>query len=283
MVTKHALFRDVAERLKIPFSHPFDGTITLGEGGTGKSHIIDGYADFLTLRGRRHWLATGSFLGQVASRMSNGATLHSSLKLAVKGNGERDRLKPAKKVQDNFEKAEYFAFDKISTVDSHLFAEASDSLEMNKRPGVAFGGIVPHLFGDFCQLPSTLPKGFPLYEDITESTTKWTKAKTDRRLTIEKGFNLYRKISNVVKLRKNWRTKCLLAEILQRYRDVDPRNPKRNQVTEADLDALEARILERMRELDGSPLNLSLPKWANLTTAVNTNAHRGSPSPWSMP
>ena len=124
-----------------------------GQGGTGKSMVIQTITDYFSAKGRRSALAKGAYTG-IASSLIGGNTLHSLGVLSRGGNG------PGKvKLQQQaafWRKKEYLIVDEVSMISRKRFAEMDRNLCAFLGQGVngiPFGGMNVIIVGDFHQFP----------------------------------------------------------------------------------------------------------------------------------
>jgi hypothetical protein len=123
-----------------------------GEGGTGKSRIIDAVQAICKSWGRPNCLVKAALTGKAATLIS-GRTLASFLLQIKKG-----------QAYDSIAELELIIIDEVSMMKKFQLAQLDSCLRQAKRvPGVLFGGVHVILVGDFLQLPPV--GGTPLYKD----------------------------------------------------------------------------------------------------------------------
>ena len=175
-----------------------------GEGGTGKSKVLNALTGFLESVGLRHTIRMGAKTGCAAGNIG-GSTLHSLLKLPV-GRGKKTESDQAQKdapvteeLKDKFKDVKILFIDEISMISCQELAIVSQKLThiKNTRSNAAvFGGMTTILAGDFYQLK---PHGSPLYK-VPGATTK------DENFTLSlQGFRIMQQITHAVFLKTQYR------------------------------------------------------------------------------
>jgi len=132
--------------------------ILYGEGGTGKSRVIQTITESLAARGVSHMLVKAAYTGVVAS-LVDGKTTHviAGLSLGSKGAGVSDASK--KKLQDFWREVQYLIIDEYSMLSKTFLATLSRNISVGMhgakgfRTGYSFGGLSVVLCGDLHQFP----------------------------------------------------------------------------------------------------------------------------------
>ena len=175
------------------------------QGGSGKSYIINALKSLLG----NNCIVT-SFFG-IAAFNINGVTLHSLLKLPIRGVRNYDLKGPAlSNLQMRLKDVKYIIIDEFSVIGQNMFGwidkrccQVTGSLEET------FGGISVILVGDIAQLPPVSDK--PLYHPVPINSTALM------------GYYAYQKFTTVVKLQQNQRvtnqTQNHFKNMLIRLRD----------------------------------------------------------------
>lgn len=132
-----------------------------GEGGTGKTRVIDALRFFCASWGRPRAVLTSAFTGLAASAIG-GSTLHSLVQLS--GKGRRTPALPTAQQCAVFRGTLMVVVDEVSMLSAEQLAEAEGRLRLLMERDVDFGGLHMCLAGDFFQMP---PIGAPfLFADI---------------------------------------------------------------------------------------------------------------------
>ena len=123
--------------------------IILGEGGTGKSYVINALRNLLGQS-----CAVAAPTGKAAYNVQ-GVTLHSLLKLPVGPRGHKDlKGQSLKQLQQQFEKIQYIVIDEFSMLGQAMFGWVDNRLrQATAKTDELLGGISVILTGDLAQLP----------------------------------------------------------------------------------------------------------------------------------
>ena len=132
--------------------------ILYGEGGTGKSRVIQTITESFAARGVSHMLVKAAYTG-VAASLVDGKTTHviAGLSLGSKGAGVTDASK--KKLQDFWREVQYLIIDEYSMLSKRFLATLSRNISVGMegakgfRTGYSFGGLNVVLCGDLHQFP----------------------------------------------------------------------------------------------------------------------------------
>lgn len=131
--------------------------ILYGEGGTGKSRVIQTITELFAARGVSHMLVKAAYTG-VAASLVGGKTTHvvAGLSLGSKG-GITDASK--KKLQDFWREVHYLIIDEYSMLSKTFLATLSRNISIGMegakgfQPDHSFGGLSVILCGDLHQFP----------------------------------------------------------------------------------------------------------------------------------
>lgn len=201
-----------------------------GEGGTGKSRLIEAIRVWFKRNGRGNELIVAATTGTAAVKIK-GSTVHSAVSIPIEiENGNRlGKLSPAQ--LEAWTERRYMVIDEISMMDCKIMEYLHTQLAIAKaRPDVSFGGVNIIFFGDFLQLPAV--RNPDLYIDSKE----WGA-----------GHRLWRSLNAVVILKEQMRQAGdpLYASLLSRLRLRVP--------TDEDIEILRSRIGARLSNMQSVP------------------------------
>jgi ATP-dependent DNA helicase PIF1 len=134
---------------------------TFGEGGTGKSRIIEAIRDWFGLINQGKRLSVTATTGAAAAKI-NGSTLHSTAAIPVEA-GDGDKQIKLGKATDKqvlvWKELDYIVIDEVSMMDSKVMMQLNKNLSLfrgsnKEHDGKPFGGVNVLFYGDFLQLPS---------------------------------------------------------------------------------------------------------------------------------
>ena len=216
-----------------------------GEGGTGKSRLIDTIRAWFKFCRREEELIVTATTGAAASKI-NGTTVHSATGISFskkKRRGDGEDVHVTNKMKD-WSDRNYMIVDEMSMMDTDVIASASTKLGHAKSlPSEKFGGVNVIFMGDFLQLASVSSRD--LYIDNAKTRT---------------GHDIWRSLNASVILRHQIRQAGdpRYAQLLHRLRFHKP--------TDEDIDLLNTRV--------GVPIpsHLDLPvivRRHNLRHAIN--------------
>ncbi len=136
-----------------------------GEGGTGKSRVIQTVTDYFRSRGVEYMLMKTAYTG-IAASLIGGRTIHSTGKISISGRPMSDSTKSA--MAETWRNIAYLIIDEISMVSRALLAVYSRHIAIAKTgkldSSAPFGGLNVIICGDFHQFPPVGTKSrSPLY------------------------------------------------------------------------------------------------------------------------
>ena len=140
--------------------------IMMGEGGAGKSKVIQTTTDLFEHLQVSNILAKGAYTG-IAASFIGGSTLHCLAMIPM--NGKSPSMKTLKKLAAFWSEKQYFIIDEMSMLSKTLLSKLSKIIARAKSSEPAtndlpFGGINVILAGDFHQFPPVVTKNnAPLY------------------------------------------------------------------------------------------------------------------------
>jgi hypothetical protein len=132
-----------------------------GEGGTGKSKVIEKITELFQAHGKESKLRKSAYTG-IAASLIEGATLH---QLALLHQSSRLTKKGIERLRETWGDVEYLIIDEISMVSKRTLAIVSEMISIGKqKPGennstVPFGGVNVIIAGDFHQFPPVVGSG----------------------------------------------------------------------------------------------------------------------------
>ena len=174
--------------------------VLYGEGGTGKSRVIQTITESFSTYGAAHMLVKAAYTG-VAASLVNGKTTHviASLSLGSKGS-VTDASK--KKLQDFWRNIRYLVIDEYSMLSKTFLATLSRNIAIGMegspgfQPGQSFGGLNVILCGDLHQFPPVAcSKREALYHPIS----------TNDSMDMQIGRRIYEEFTTVVILKEQMR------------------------------------------------------------------------------
>ena len=235
VVDKYTLNREQARAFSIIAEHSLGQSKigsqllmgTFGEGGTGKSRVIEAIREWFTMINRDKRLIITATTGAAATKI-NGSTLHSAAAIPVEtGDGEKQIRtgKATDKQISLWKELDYIIVDEVSMMDSKVMMQLNKNLNLfrgsnQEHDGKPFGGVNVLFFGDFFQLPSV-------------SKLDLWRTKLGRW---QQGHDLWRSLNVVVILTQQMRQAEDLryAETMARIRIHEP--------TDHDIEMLNSRI-----------------------------------------
>jgi hypothetical protein len=201
-----------------------------GEGGTGKSRLINAIRAWFRKNGRKDELIVAATTGSAAVKIK-GATVHSAVSIPIETSDGKRRAKLTTQQLEDWQKHRYMVIDEISMLDCRVMEHLHNQLVIAKsNPDVAFGGVNIIFFGDFLQLPAVINP------DLYVDTPKYGV-----------GHRLWRSLNAVTILRQQMRQADdpLYAGILSRIRLRVP--------TDEDIEVLRTRIGVRLPNMQSVP------------------------------
>ena len=189
-----------------------------GEGGTGKSRVIDAICKWFSNLDRKDEILITATTGAAAIKVK-GQTLHSALGIRKERNTTKSAV--SGKIRALWRNQRYLFIDEVSMLDSSVMRSLHEQLtKIRCQPELPFGGVNVIFVGDFLQLPSVTGS------DIYISDKKQT----------EQAFLLWRQLNAVVILDQQMRQAddTRYAELLGRLRLRCP--------TQEDIDLLNSRV-----------------------------------------
>jgi hypothetical protein len=134
-----------------------------GEGGVGKSRLIQTITQNFQQHNVAHWLAKGAYTG-IAASLIDGKTLHVLGGIPIRGG--KQSAQTLKKLREYWLTKHYFIIDEVSMLSRSFLAKLAEviskALEMDSDK--IFGNLNVILAGDFHQFPPVIARrGAPLY------------------------------------------------------------------------------------------------------------------------
>lgn len=142
-----------------------------GEGGTGKSKVIQTITEFFTHKGSSALLVKSAYTG-IAASLINGRTTHNIAKISLSRNkGIANETKAW--LTCFWKDVQYLILDECSMISREFFAILEEHISVakgfvqNDRADTPFGGVNVILCGDFHQFPPVAcKKNAPLYYPV---------------------------------------------------------------------------------------------------------------------
>ena len=198
--------------------------VLYGEGGTGKSRVIQTITEVFAARGMSHMLVKAAYTG-VAASLVDGKTTHVIGCLSL---GSKSDVSDAakKKLQDFWRNVRYLIIDEYSMLSKSFLATLSRNISIGMegsqgfQQGISFGGLNVILCGDLHQFPPVAcGKREPLYYPINLTDP----------MPFQVGRKIYEEFSTVIILQEQMRvTDHLWRDFLNhlRYGRVETRHLK---------------------------------------------------------
>ena len=231
--------------------------VLYGEGGTGKSRVIQTVTEAFNARGSGHILVKAAYTG-VAASLIDGKTTHVIASISLNSKGQI-KGEAKKKLQEFWREVRYLIIDEFSMLSRTFLATLSRNIGISiegapyAREGHSFGGLNVILCGDLHQFPPVAcAKSEALYHPVVLAQDS-DEAKIGRRI--------YEEFSTVVVLREQMRvTDQIWRSFLVRLRYGN--------VQRSDLTILRNLLLQN------SPINSSSPPWADASLITPRHAVR---------
>ena len=134
-----------------------------GEGGVGKSKLIQTITQNFERQKKGYWCVKGAYTG-IAASLIDGKTLHVLGGIPVRGG--RQSAQTLKKLHDFWSDKRYLIIDEVSMLSRSFLAKLSQVISVAKESerDKAFGGLNVILVGDFHQFPPVVARrSAPLY------------------------------------------------------------------------------------------------------------------------
>jgi hypothetical protein len=150
--------------------------IVYGEGGTGKSKVIEFVTAAFAAKGVSHLLVKAAYTG-VAASVIDGKTTHTIGQIGI--NRRKISEEGKRKLQAFWRNKQYLIIDEISMISKRFLAQLSRNISIGLEgacchiPGSSFGGLNVIVCGDFHQFPpvATSPSEALYYPDKAEDNT----------------------------------------------------------------------------------------------------------------
>lgn len=220
IVAHHSMSLDREPAFHLPGLGPNNQLLMgmFGEGGTGKSRVIDAICKWFSDLGREDEVLITATTGAAAIKVK-GQTLHSALGIRKERNTTKSTV--SARIRSLWRNRRYLIIDEVSMLDSSVMRSLHEQLtKIRSQPELGFGGVNIIFVGDFLQLPSVT--GSDIYIP-------------DKRQTAQ-AFLLWRQLNAVVILDQQMRQAgdTRYAALLSRLRLRRP--------TQEDIDLLNSRV-----------------------------------------
>ena len=181
-----------------------------GEGGVGKSKVIQVITQNFQKCGVRDWWVKGAYTG-IAASLIDGKTLHVLAGIPVRGG--KQSAQTLKKLHEFWRTKRYLIIDEVSMLSRTFFAKLSQiiSRAIEAKDDEVFGGLNIILVGDFHQFPPVVARrSAPLYWPVN------SRQDTEEDIL---GRKIFEQFSTVVKLNKQIRVQdAVWQNVLQHIR-----------------------------------------------------------------
>jgi hypothetical protein len=175
--------------------------ILYGEGGTGKSKVIQTVTETFAQKGVKYMLVKSAYTG-VAASLIDGKTTHTLASLSMTSDGNLSDESKAK-LQKQWQSRRYLIIDEYSMLAKSFLATLSRNISIGKqgssseKPGLSFGGVNVILCGDLHQFP-------PVAKSSAESLYRPTNLASDST-ECQIGRAIYEEFKTVVILKEQMR------------------------------------------------------------------------------
>ena len=181
-----------------------------GEGGVGKSKVIQIITENFRRHGLKEWWVKGAYTG-IAASLIDGKTLHVLAGIPVRGG--KQSAQTLKKLHAFWRTKRYLIIDEVSMLSRTFFAKLSQiiSRAMETKEDEVFGGLNVILVGDFHQFPPVVARrSAPLYWPVN------SRQDTEEDIL---GRKIFEQFITVVKLNKQIRVQdAIWHNVLQHIR-----------------------------------------------------------------
>ncbi|TFY81855.1 hypothetical protein EWM64_g2158 [Hericium alpestre] len=230
-----------------------------GEGGTGKSKVIQTITEYFATRRVSHKLIKAAYTG-VAASLIDGKTTHTIGMISQRGNQLSDESKA--KLSEFWTHYEYLILDECSMLSKTFLAKLSRHIGVGKqKPGasnssLSFGGINVILCGDFHQFPPVAVanhEALYLPADLTRDS-----------LDSQIGRAIYEEFKDVIILKEQMRvTDSVWHKFLQ--------NLRYGRIQQDDLDMLRTLIISNP---NCPPIDFAVAPWDSAALVTPRHAVR---------
>lgn len=176
--------------------------VVSGEGGVGKSKVIQTITALFESLNVKHWLKKAAYTG-VAASLIEGQTLHTLTSLPRSKRAQDQSPETVARLSRTLGGARFLIIDEVSMVASPMFAEMDAIItraragQVENHSGRAFGGMNVILFGDFHQFP-------PVGAGVSVALFADFEGRERNERCVD-GRRIYEQFQTVVKLRKQVR------------------------------------------------------------------------------
>jgi hypothetical protein len=237
-----------------------------GEGGTGKSRVLQTVTSAFQHRGCQHYLMKAAYTG-VAASLIDGKTTHVIGGIGIGANLDQSLAHETRAKMEKFwEPYHYLALDEMSMLSKDFFARLSRNISIakNAENDDSFGGLSVILLGDFHQFP-------PVARPIRDALFYSYNAERDGP-TSQIGRAIYEQFSTVVILKEQKRVSDpVWLDFLQHLRQ--------GQVNESHLRMLRSLIVRRQA---GMSTNFHIDPWRDAVLVTPRHAVRNQWNHYSL-
>ena len=205
-----------------------------GEGGTGKSQVINAISFYFEKNNMKKRLFIGAFTGTAAFNI-RGSALHKLLSL-TRQKKNNEKLPNSRIMQSKWKEVDHLIIDEVSLIGQWVLNKVHKSLMTAKNLNQNYGGVNILFCGDFGQLPPVNEEA--LYR-LTRSEKGLAKSVCQKIVEKENGRMLWLQLTHVIILKEQMRQldDPEFASLLSRLRI--------GKCTDADYELLNSRILSR--------------------------------------
>lgn len=235
--------------------------ILYGEGGTGKSKVIQTVTETFAQKGVKYMLVKSAYTG-VAASLIDGKTTHTIASLSMSSDGNLSDESKAK-LQKNWYSRCYLIIDEYSMIAKTFLATLSRNISIGKqgspseKPGYSFGGVNVILCSDLHQFP-------PVATEYQNSLYRPTNLARDS-IECQIGRAIYEEFQTVVILKEQMRvTDPIWRDLLVHLRH--------GRIQERHLQILRSLVLHRSQTKE--PVDFKSEPWASAPLVTPRHAVR---------
>ena len=235
--------------------------ILYGEGGTGKSKVIQTVTETFAQKGVKYMLVKSAYTS-VAASLIDGKTTHTIASLSMSSDGNLSGESKAK-LQKQWQSRCYLIIDEYSMIAKTFLATLSRNISVGKqgssseKPGYSFGGVNVILCGDLHQFP-------PVAKESQDCLYRPTNLAHDS-MECQIGRAIYEEFQTVVILKEQMRvTDPIWRDLLVHLRH--------GRIQEQHIQILRSLVLHRSQSKE--PVDFKSEPWSSVPLVTPRHAVR---------